>query len=513
MSLSQRIAPLLALIVTMTHVPVLHGARALETSLYLRAEGDPIVLIYADEYAVQTIDSVSIRELSGRVHLVHGDVHVWCDKATQYTVANRVVLRGSVKVRQGTLTMSMPEGEYDGSSGIAVGRGGVVVTDKATRLRAPSGTYNSSTSLVDFEGGVYADDDSLHMTSDRTRYSRSSGESWAHGNVVVHNKRSPIVLGGDSAYNNPKIGYSRIEGNSVLEQVDSVLARSEERNVDSVRKKSVVMPSRERERRDKRKSNDLQPLRPQTQALQRTGASADTAVSRRKDSDTLTIAAQRMEAYRQGGREVYEATGNTEIVRRRMAARCGRCVYEKNNEQFVLTMKPCMWSDSLSLQADTVLMYFIENKLRSVEAAVSAFMSFADSGRSDRKQQVSAERIYVDVKTDSVRSVRAVQDAKSLYFMEDDNGPNGASRTFCDSLLLVFHGGQIDTILWRSGVAGEYVPENLVAGGVSQYYLPSFKDAGPRPRKASMALRLQRDIEIRSRESVFRGPDSSQNAK
>ncbi|MFM7773276.1 MAG: OstA-like protein, partial [Candidatus Kapaibacterium sp.] len=124
-------------------------------------DGDPIVLVYADEYSVRLVDTVSVRELTGRVHLVHGDVTVYCDRATQYPAANTVVLRGSVRIIQGSMTMMMPKGEYDGMRSIATGTGGVRITDRSMDLRAPEAEYHSTTAIVEFADGVTMDDDSM----------------------------------------------------------------------------------------------------------------------------------------------------------------------------------------------------------------------------------------------------------------------------------------------------------------------------------------------------------------
>ena len=479
------------------------------------ASGDPIVLVFAEEYSVSTRDSLSVRELSGKVHLEHGNVTVYCDKATQYPVANKVFLRGHVRIIQGTLTMKMPEGEYDGMKSIATGIGGVEILDGAMQLFAPVGTYNTSTSIVDFSDGVVVEDDSLCITSERAQYSRSTKDSYAWTNVVVRNKKSRVILVGDSAFNQPSAGYSRVEGNAMLEQCEQIPADSASAPVDSAVGRVPATPSATAtpQRKGKKRTNVIQPLRKSnSQGSTAADSSRSAAVQMVADSsrissrdsskstiDTLTIRAQRMESLRQTARDRYMAEGNVEIVRGTLATRSSRCMYDNTDETFELRGDPLVWADSLALHADSVVMQFKKRKLVQLHAAGSAFLLMKDSLSALRSQQIGAQLIDIDVHMDSVRLVSARGDAASLYFMQGEDGPDGASRTACDSLFVLFSAGKPDSIVWRSGVSGEYYPENLVGDGPSRYYLPHYKDIGNRPRKVELNARLQRDIELRNR--------------
>ena len=480
-------------------VTVILAVRAHSMKIPALMDGDPIVLVYADEYSVRTVDSVSIRELSGRVHLTHGNVTVYCDKATHYPVANLVILRGSVRILQGTMTMMMPRGEYDGTRSIATGYGGVRITDRSMLLRSPGGVYNSTTAIVDFADGVCIEDDSLTITSEHGRYERTTQESWAWGDVVIRNKKSAVVLTGDSAHNRPADRYSRVSGNAVMQQTDSADHRQDV-ILDTLQSASSSLPKKSPERKGRKRTNTLQPsitTTPQTAPTADSGARRDAIVQR--PMDTLTIRAQRMEAFRETGREWYDAQGEVEIVRGKLAATGSTCRYKNLEEHFSLRGTPVVWADSLALSADSVDLQFRRRQLTLVDAKGSAFLLMKDSTSGSRSQQIAAERIGIEVKDDTIRLVSGVRNASSLYFMEGDSGPSGVSRTACDSLFIVFTGGEADTVVWRSGVTSEYYPENLIGGGVQQYYLPSYRDSGTRPKKARLDSAFAKEAEIRQR--------------
>lgn len=480
-------------------ITVFTAVRAHSMNLPVLMDGDPIVLVYADEYSVRMVDSVSIRELSGRVHLTHGNVTVYCDKATHYPGANLVVLRGSVRILQGTMTMMMPRGEYDGTRSIATGYGGVRITDRSMLLRSPGGVYNSTTAIVDFADGVCIEDDSLTITSEHGRYERTTQESWAWGDVVIRNKKSAVVLTGDSAYNRPADRYSMVSGNAVMQQTDSA-DQHHDIISDSIKSEPSSVPKKSPERKGRKRTNSIQPsdtTRLQTTTTADTGARRDATVQRPKD--TVTIRAQRMEAFREPGREWYDAKGQVEIVRGKLAATGSSCRYNNFEEHFLLRGTPVVWADSLTLSADSVDLQFRRRQLTRVDAKGSAFMLMKDSSSGSRSQQIAAETIVIEVKDDTIRLVSGVRNASSLYFMEGDSGPSGVSRTACDSLFIVFTGGEADTVVWRSGVTSEYYPENLIGDGVQQYYLPSYRDSGTRPKKARLDSAFAKEAEIRQR--------------
>ncbi|MFM8177787.1 MAG: hypothetical protein ACKOAG_01230, partial [Candidatus Kapaibacterium sp.] len=225
----------------------------------------------------------------------------------------------------------------------------------------------------------------------------------------------------------------------------------------------------------------------------RVGTVANAAV------DTLTIAAWRMESFRRLAEERYVATGEAKIIRGRMATRSRSCVFEATTESFRLRGEPRLWADSLALIADSIDVDFTNRSLHAVHADGTAFLLLSDSASAGRSQQIGAETIDITVTDDTIRRVSGIRSAASLYFMQDDAGPAGASRTACDSLFVLFTAGQVDTIVWRSGVSSEYYPENLIGDGVARYYLPSYREIGSRPAKAWFGHRREKEAEIRRR--------------
>ncbi len=562
---------LLFLVVTAAHgqmsaTPTQPGAAPL-------GNGEPILLRNADSLVVTTVDSQSVRQLVGHVHLDQGNVSVFCDHATQNMATNHIVLNGSVRILQGTVTMLMPHGEYDGATGDATGSGGVVIKDRKMTLHAPSGQYNTHSNQADFHGGVEVEDDTIRILADDLRYLRSTQESWLWGQVELYSKVSRSFVLGDSAHNSPATSYSVIRGRPLLVHIDTVQTaaisdslqpsdsaaitppqtplRPVKKSKPKTSTKSASSPKTSSKsapkstspttsapsskavsssaaqkvsppksaRKDTIREMNLHSLQPSvalsTGAKTSSSATTDTGSTQAeqrntKDEvqsaehdplsaspssslrmDTLTILADVMESFRAGGEDRYVASRNVEVLRRNLSARAGRCVYNKQAESIDLQQSPELWADSLHLRADSLWLWLPQKKLRSIQAYHSAFLLMADSTLPSRAHQIEAEHISIAIDKDSVRLISAIHDAKSLYFMKDDQGPDGASRTACDSLFIVFDLGELQNIIWRSGVTSEYYPENMVGGGAHSYYLPAYQEPGVRPSKPLIRERLR----------------------
>ncbi len=417
------------------------------------AGNEPIYLKYADSLIGRADMNGTVRELNGRVNLTQGDVIVYCNRAIQYLDLNKVELIGAVKIIQGTITLTAPRADYDGNQRIAWGYNGVKITDRETILDADSGRYSTAFAVANFTGNVHILDDSVRIAADSIEYSRRTKNSTAIGHVIVRGKHTNTVIAGDSAWNIPSIRYSRIVGNAILRQIDTVSSTTD----------SVALPTAEQSQ-----------------------IPIDSARASLR-FDTLTISARQMEAFRQNGEE-YIASGTTEIMRSALAARADTIIYEKDKDILRLRgTKPAIWYDSTQIRADSLTVYLPNKKLRLIEAAGNAFSATRDdTTHSDRIQQLVGSYIRIYIENDTLKKIFARGDTKSLYFMLSDGEPDGAARNLSDSILIESLNGRPETIRWLSGVHGEYFPEQFVHGKSSDFYLPNFIWLANRPKKKTI---------------------------
>ena len=69
------------------------------------------------------------RDDSQQVHIIHGSINMWCDKAIHYAKENFIEAYGNVKMIQGdTINMTSKYIEYSGKTKLAFASGDVVLT-------------------------------------------------------------------------------------------------------------------------------------------------------------------------------------------------------------------------------------------------------------------------------------------------------------------------------------------------------------------------------------------------
>jgi len=398
---------------------------------------EPIILEYADELIGEQ-DSVSnIRRLVGNVRLRQGNIILTCDHAIQYLNQNKYDLSGDVVIKQNTITLKSPSVHYDGNTFIATATNGVEITDKDTRLTAMRGRYSTQSLVAYFEQNVFVEDDSVRIYSDFVRHNRNDGISDAWGRVLLEGKYTNSRLIGDSIRNVPAGNYSIAYGNPHLLQIDSVA-----------------------------KSNDG-------------------FVQYRYD--TLTIVSDVMEAFRDFGNERYIANGNVEIVRDNVQSKSCKAIYYKDEEFIFLEEKPIVWSDSTQLYSDTIYVYLPNNNLERLRAVSKAFsVSISDSLRTVRKDQLAGNEIELIFKQDTLKFIHSRGDAKSLYFINTDDEPDGIISVSADNITIEMLDGKAETIIMTNQVPGEYHPEPIIVGREKEFYLPYFKWSDLRPKQAEI---------------------------
>lgn len=479
------------------------------------AAGEPINLIYADSIVGKENANGTFRFAQGHVQFKQGNVLVWCDKANDYQKENRIELMGSVKIVQGTVTLTSPSANYDGNTKLAVGNQGIKIVDRKTTLTAKTGRYSTEKAIANFYGDVRVEDDSVSIDADTIEYHRSTENSYASGNILMNAKYSHAFIKGDSSVNFPSLNYSRVVGNAVLYQMDTVAVERKDsltlpKDTTLHAKDPITTQSPKKTTKKPAVISKTQPKVTKTPAKPTKSSRAslkdslalsksrsvvkdsllssknDTTV-KKKGPDTLTIASSLMEAFR-GKHERYVATGKVEMVRGSLAARSDTAYFEKKEERVRLRGAPIIWYDSTQLSADSIIVNIPKQRLKRIEAYSHAFSaSRNDTLHYERADQLSGEAIFISVENDTLREVFAKGDAKSLYFLLKEKTPDGVARHSADSIRVTMENGKPEIIRWLGGVNGESFPEKMVDKKTKEYYLPAWHWETLKPKKRSFS--------------------------
>lgn len=474
-------------------IPLLAQIREKEKS------SQPILLRNADSLIGSKTEFGTIREFIGNVIFEQGSVVVRGDRAIHYIEENRAILYGNVVISQEDLTLYSEQINYYGSTGIAESPKGIKISDKNAILKADFGEYNTKTQIADFRdnvsvtddtvtiisdtikyfkknrlsyayGNVKIEDDSTLIFADMIEYDRNDRQSKAYGNVLVKAKTQLVYLLGDTILNYPPQRYTIATGKPYLIQIDTVDKREEDLELHSINLKGSSGAVLYKERYYLLKENN-------------------SLISFKLD--TIIISADTMESFRSNNRELYYFKKNVQVYGSNLKGKADLVVYDRIKEDVELIGAPVIWYDSTQIVGDTLNVILSNKKIKEISAFGNAFTaSREDTSNPTRINQIFGNRIIVSFNNDTINGVFSYGDAKSLYFLKNEDSAEGVSRYGCDSLFVEFSEGKAVKIHWLGSVVGEYIPENILIVSPEYYFLPNFKWVEKKPLKKFFKLKL-----------------------
>lgn len=418
------------------------------------------------------------RELIGNVILTQGPVRITCNRAMHYVEQNRADLFGDVVLTQGNTTMKAAQGSYDGALRAISGTGGVELFDGKSNLKARIGSYSTALKVARFFGSVRIENDSLIITSDSLEYHRSTQNSYATGMVTAIGKFTSAYLHGDSLVNINAEKYTRVSNyirRDIGQNANSARRQAMVSQIDTVEEESQSFSTKDTVQSPQNRNHDN---RPKTS----------------KRLDTLCITGNVLEAFRKDSNEIYIANGNVQMTRKQLAGRGERAIYEKTLSRIrlysVTTATPVLWLDSTQLRGDSVIVFLKDKRLDRIIAYTNAFAATKnDTSHQDRIDQLSGDNIIIEASRDTIRSILAEGKAFNVYFAQsesDDSAhtkqPDGAVKNAADTVKVLFERGELDNIIWRGKVEGEYIPESIAHKQIQTLRLKGFEWFTNRPQ-------------------------------
>lgn len=392
-------------------------------------EKELIILKNADVFVGKSVNGEEIREFTGNVQLVQGNVRVWCERAVQHLAKNEVEMIGKVKVVRDTVTLTAKKGMYFGDTKKAVCEDGVRLETNHIVLLADFGTYFTEERRAFFHTNVRVIDSTTTIFSDELTYFEKERKSIAVRDVKVVNVANNVRLFGEYLEHFDDARYTKITKQPRLMQIDT----SAKGEIDTFAVKSIVMESYD-------------------------------------DSTKKLI-----------------ATDSVTMVRGLLAVRCGWAKYFTKDEFIELRQQPVVWYEDNQATGDSISLRLVDNKLQNAVIVGRAFaLSQSDSAYAWRYNQLTGRKIEMHFADDKLRETIVDRNATSLYYLYDGKDPNGCNKTSGDAITMTFVSGKIDIIRIVKGIEGTYYPENMVSKKEGSYNLDGFLLRNDRPSMKSI---------------------------
>lgn len=431
---------------------------------------DKIELKKSDQLTGKTVDGKSIREATGNVYFVQGNVNVYCNDAIQYIDDNKVELKGNVRIYQDTLSLFTSNATYFGNEKKAVCEGNVTLKDPNATLRANNGVYFFNEAKAIFKGNVIIVNPAYKITSRELTYLRNNEDSFAKGNVTVETDSAIIRAENIDFYKRQgkTFAFDRVSIDS-----DSTIIYSDTLTDYSFEKKSIA--SGNVDIRNLR--NNLIVKGNYAENYEREKYSLVKGNSRliqiENEKDTLFIYSNILETFRTPPGK-YKAKENVEIIRGGFLSKSDTAIFSKTNDVTLETIslypRPVIWQDNMQLTADSIYAEIRDKKLSLVYAkkiegipnSKNSFMIVSNESTlfSDRYDQITGKYIEIKIDNDSIKSVNVFENSSSIYYIYEDQKGNGVNISDGENMYITFNNKQrVSKIRIERKSKGQYVPE------------------------------------------------------
>jgi lipopolysaccharide export system protein LptA len=431
------------------------------------SQQDDYITVIGDSLVGRTINGETVREVYGNVVLTQADVVITCNKAIQFIARNEADLIGNVIAKQDSLTITTEEGHYFGDQKKATSTAGIKLDDQKVILTADSGDYFFDEDKAVFKSNVTLLDTSATLTSDELiyykeedrmiaidnvkiiqegniiqadslEYFRETRITFASDNVSIYNPENNVQIFGDHLEDYAEKFYTLIDKNPLLIQLDTSY---------SVRVDTLSF--------------------------------IDVDTVDLMNIDTLVIRSLVMEAWRDTI-DLFKATDSVRIVRDLFASRNDYTLYQRD-EGKIITYKinassnqPVLWYENSQLTGDSVAIYLRENQIRLLEVFTNAFILAQNETYPQRFDQTSGERVILNFDEGELNSTEIYGGVLSIYYLYEDDKPNGLSKSSSQSARIVFEDKEVNEVRLYGSPASEFYPENQVIGKEKTFTLPLF---------------------------------------
>ncbi|MEW6702038.1 MAG: OstA-like protein [Bacteroidota bacterium] len=424
---------------------------------------DDRIEVLGDSLVGRTVNGESIREWRGNVVMTQGVVKITCEKAIQYIARNEAELIGKVVVIQDSITIKTDRGYYYGDTKIAFSNADLFLTDGHVNLNSKNGYYyfdekrsyfyenvklNDSLSSLSADrltyyddsdkavaaGNVQVNDSSSTTFADSLIHLRNTKETFAFNNIRIYNPSNRLAIYGNKLEDFGDKNYSKILGNPFLVRIDTT-------------------------------SNG--------------------------ELDTLMISAKLMESFDDSTKRLV-ATDSVRMVRKNFASVNGQTFYFQDGDKIQTfrresdAMPPVMWNEETQLVGDSIDIVLKDNRLDWMEIRSNASIITPNKNSGDRFDQISGKNIKLFFGKDGLEKTEAEGSALSIYYMYEDEEPNGLLKSSAERAKIFFKDNTVSDVRFYGKPVSEYHPENVIQGKEKDFTIPTFRIFSNRPTKENL---------------------------
>lgn len=384
------------------------------------------------------ISAVGVR---GQDAVLPGDLDVSANylRIARGAASDTVFLKGSVRIRQGTVVVTGDSGFVSTGDEIAVVLGGVEVREGAARILGERLTYRSADSLAILTGGVTFVEGTLSVTGDSGSYSSPDSTALIWGNVTMD--RGQVVVTADTLRYSREKGLSVAWGDvNVSHSEEGTDIRGRHLEFDHTREEATVTGSPRMHYRGPSGENDIVVEAPVMRLLQ-------------SDEELM-------------------AFGGVSLTKGIMHVESDSMLFRpKRDVAYFLGGRPRAWNDRISASGDSLEAYLVDRgleKLVGTGAAEADYRGVTEDGTRGERSEIKGRRITLFLSEERAERVEVKGDAWNLYVPSEKDSLEGAGSNVAEGrdLTIFLSESDVQNAVFTGDARGEYE------------FLPGDADAG-----------------------------------
>ena len=158
------------------------------------------------------------------------------------------------------------------------------------------------------------------------------------------------------------------------------------------------------------------------------------------------------------------ASGNVEIVRDDLTARCAVAEYMKVDDEAKIVLKenPVITEESSTIRGDLIEIFFKDKSISKLIAHNNAAAIIGADSSSGYYNELKGKTIFIYLREDTAERMVAERNAESIYYLTEDGEIKGANRATGEKITLLFTDGTIRRVLVDGESEGIFYPSHLL---------------------------------------------------
>lgn len=142
-------------------------------------------------------------------------------------------------------------------------------------------------------------------------------------------------------------------------------------------------------------------------------------------------------------------------------AKSDSLTYTTLDSVFRIFKSPILWSDSLQVTADSILVFMRNDEIEHAEILGAAFIIMQESDT--EYNQVKGLNIFSYFKNDELYKIVVKSDAQSIFYVKDDEELMGINKSESTDMEILRNNGEIEFVKWFQKTTGALYPDNKIS--------------------------------------------------